>query len=134
VIIPTWEAAVLLGSIALAILGFTFAIQRLFLKPPMTQRTTAPIPTKSTRSIQLILGTVFTVLLGGGALAIGKSIDMVVVIALSGVSLVNVGLLSLYLTGLGIIVAATVYFLHRLRRFDKSPQKNGLLANRRGVT
>ena len=117
-IIPSWEAAVLLGSIVLAILGFTFAIQRLFLQHEPKQGTVVATAVKSPRYTQIMLGTVFTVLLGGGSLAIGKSIDVVVQIALSGATLANVEFLSLLLVGLGVIVASTVYFLHRLRKFD----------------
>jgi quinol-cytochrome oxidoreductase complex cytochrome b subunit len=131
-VIPTWEAGVLLGSIALAILGFTFAIQRLFLRQDARQRTPVPMA-KSTRTFQIILGGIFTVLLGAGALAIGKSIDMVVVIALSGATLVNVGYLLLYIVGLGVTVGGTVYFLHRLRLFDRSSRSQELPANQRSV-
>jgi quinol-cytochrome oxidoreductase complex cytochrome b subunit len=131
-VIPTWEAGVLLGSIALAILGFTFAIQRLFLRQDARQSTRVPMA-KSTRTIQIILGGIFTVLLGAGALAIGKSIDMLVVIALSGATLINVGYLLLYLLGLGVTVGGTVYFLHRLRPFDRSTRSQVLPANQRSV-
>ncbi len=117
-IIPSWEAGVLLGSIALAILGFTFAIKQLFLQRDSKQLTVASNPVKSPRNIQIVLGTIFTILLGAGALAIGKSIDVIVVMGLSGATITGFELLSLYLTGLGVVVACTVYFLHRLRSFD----------------
>jgi quinol-cytochrome oxidoreductase complex cytochrome b subunit len=117
-IIPTWEAGVLLGSIALAILGFTFAIHRLFLKRGPSQKVSVVGTVGSPKRIQIIMGTIFTALLGGGSLAVGKSIDFIVVMGLSGPTALNVELLFLSLTALGLVAGFTAYFLHRLRSFD----------------
>ena len=66
------------------------------------------------RRAQLWTGSLFTLLLTGGALAISGSIGSVVGMATLGIS--TTGLLSLMgsLSALGLVVFGTIYLLYRL--------------------
>jgi len=112
-IIPDEQAALILGGIAIAIVGGTFLLHDLLYRR-VKNRLPIGNPSSALRSAQAWTGVSFAVLVGVGALMIGGTLDAAVGLVLGGISSTRLEALLLSLIGLGIVVFASIFLLYRL--------------------
>ena len=112
-VIPNEQAALVLGGIALAVVGGTLLLHRLFYEKA-SARLPKGSPSPTLRSAQAWTCISFVGLVGLGALTIGGSLDAVVRIILYGPSAAGLGSLLGSIIGLGLASVATVFLIYRL--------------------
>jgi len=112
-IISNEQAALVLGGIAIAVVGGTYLMHDLLYR---RVRSKLPMgsPSTSLRTAQAWTCTAFVLLVGLGAITIGTSLDATVRIALAGLTLGNFEALLVSLLGLGGVVLGTIFLLYRL--------------------
>ena len=110
-VIPTTNAILVLGGTALLVAVASLAIYSFVGSRGRTQR----LEGGTTKSQGLFrTGFVFTLLIAGGAIAIGESLNSAVILITSGAGLFNVIRLGLAAMMLSLVIFATLFFLYRL--------------------
>ncbi len=112
-IISNEQAALILGGIAIAIVGGTFALHALLYGRVKSKLVTGN-PSATLRTAQAWTSMVFVALVGLGALAIGGSLNAAVQIILGGATLSRLGGLMISVLGLVGVVFGSVFFIYRL--------------------
>jgi quinol-cytochrome oxidoreductase complex cytochrome b subunit len=112
-IISNEQAALVLGGIAIAVVGGTLLLHNLLYRRAKSTLLTRN-PSTSLRSAQAWTCVAFVVLVGLGALAIGGSLNAAVQIVLVGASMASIMSLGLSMLFLAAVVAGTIFLLYRL--------------------
>jgi quinol-cytochrome oxidoreductase complex cytochrome b subunit len=112
-IISNEQAALVLGGIALAVVGGTFLVHSLLYRSTKSKLPTRN-PSATLRSAQAWTCAAFVLLVGLGAITIGGSLDAAVRIILSGATVSNMETFLMSILGLAGVVFGTVYLLYRL--------------------
>ena len=121
-VIPTDEAAMIIGAIALLVGTSSFALYTV----TGGRKSTKPDSDKGSTKGRLRTALAFVLLLSGGALAIGASLNAMVRVLLYGASASSLTQLGLSTGFLAIVAFSTVFFMYRIelagdslkRRFD----------------
>jgi len=112
-IIPNEQAALVLGGIAIAVVGGTLLLHDLLYRRAKSTMLTRN-PSASLRSAQAWTCVAFVLLVGLGAMAIGGSLNAAVQIVLAGASMAGIMSLGLSILFLAAVVAGTIFLLYRL--------------------
>lgn len=112
-IISNEQAALVLGGIAIAVVGGTFVLHDLLYRKARSAMPSKS-PSTSLRSAQAWTCLAFVLLVAFGAMTIGGSLNAVVQILLAGISLPLVGSLLISIFGLAVVVFGTMFLLYRL--------------------
>jgi quinol-cytochrome oxidoreductase complex cytochrome b subunit len=112
-IISNEQAALVLGGIAIAVVGGTFLLHDLLYRRAKSTMLTMS-PSTSLRSAQAWTCLAFVVLVGLGAMAIGGSLNAAVQLILGGASMIGIMRLGLSMLSLAVVVAGTIFLLYRL--------------------
>ncbi|HYY92249.1 MAG TPA: hypothetical protein VE955_09695, partial [Candidatus Dormibacteraeota bacterium] len=112
-IISNEQAALVLGGVALAVVGGTFLLHNLLYHRARTAVLTKS-PSANLRSAQAWTCVAFVVLVGVGALSIGGSLDAVVRIILGGISMYAVTSLLVSILSLAGVALGTIFLIYRL--------------------
>ena len=111
-IIPVEEAAFVLGGMALLVALVSLGLFKL-----LSVRAKKQLPTVanegSLRTAEISNGLAFTILVAGGSLGIGGTIDAITKIWTQGISFRLIAYLGTSLVGLGIVVLGTLYLIYR---------------------
>ncbi len=110
-VIPTEEAAMVLGAIALLVGTSSFALYTL-VESRSARKSRRERISKPRGRFRTALS--FVLLLSGGALAIGASLNAVVHLAIYGMSTPSILQLGLSAAFLGIVVFSTIFFMYRI--------------------
>lgn len=111
-VIPTEQAALVIGGTALLISLGSLVAYRFLYSRAKSRLLTAPASLLP--RTEAWTGVAFTILVGAGALAIGSTINQLVSLALDGYSLLGIAGLAASLLGLGLVVLATAFLIYRL--------------------
>jgi quinol-cytochrome oxidoreductase complex cytochrome b subunit len=112
-IISNEQAALVLGGIAIAVVGGTFLLHALLYRGVKSKLVTRN-PSTTLRSAQAWTCTAFVLLVGLGAMTIGGSLDAAVRIILGGMTVSSLEIFLTSILGLGGVVLGTIYLLYRL--------------------
>ncbi len=115
--IPNYEAVLVLGGTALGVAVIFAGIYKVMfskLTGSLTPDAAAQSRSMSMRRAQLWTGSLFTLLLVGGSLAISGSISAFATMVTSGITYGELLVLAGYLSGLGLVLFGTIYLLYRL--------------------
>ncbi len=112
-IISNEQATLVLGGIALAVVGGTMLLHNLLYRRASTKMLTRN-PSTSLRSAQAWTVVTFVSLVGLGAMTIGGSLNAVVQIIISGANVSSIGSLALSMVGLATVVLGTIFLIYRL--------------------
>ncbi len=112
-IIANEQAALVLGGIAIAVVGGTLLLHDLLYRKARSAMLTKS-PSSSLRSAQAWTCLAFVVLVGVGALATGESLNAAVQLILGGVSIPGLASLAVSLLGLAAVVFGTMFLIYRL--------------------
>jgi quinol-cytochrome oxidoreductase complex cytochrome b subunit len=112
-IISNEQAALVLGGIAIAVVGGTYLLHSLLYRGARSKLITRN-PSTTLRSAQAWTCTAFVLLVGLGAMTIGGSLDSAVRIIRGGMTVSNLESFIASILGLGGVVLGTIYLLYRL--------------------
>jgi len=115
--IPNYEAVLVLGGTALGVALIFAGIYKVMfskLTGSLTPDAAAQSRSMTMRRAQLWTGSLFTLLLVAGSLAISGSISAFATMVTSGITNGELLALAGYLSGLGLVLFGTIYLLYRL--------------------